>query len=167
MTAEDAARPSNDSRFVRGCEPSRGKGSAPAISRLNNLILGRHSITCHSANPLPRSPGSKIRISLDTCGQTERRQRTAMPILPLDSPEPFAATLGVMLYPGTDKSDQAKARAFAARWLAEPLRRSLGVSCPMMLCDGLLKAAARRLVNSRRGGRAELQPANCSRRFIF
>jgi hypothetical protein len=46
-----------------------------------------------------------------------------MPILPLDSPEPFAATLGVMLYPGTDKSDQAKARAFAARWLAEPLRR--------------------------------------------
>ena len=25
-----------------------------------------------------------------------------MPILPLDHPEPFAATLGVMLYPGTD-----------------------------------------------------------------
>jgi hypothetical protein len=46
-----------------------------------------------------------------------------MPILPLDAPEPFAAMLGVMLYPGTDESDQAKARAFAAQWLAEPLRR--------------------------------------------
>ena len=44
-------------------------------------------------------------------------------MLPLDAPEPFAATLGVMLYPGTDESDQAKARAFAAQWLAEPLRR--------------------------------------------
>jgi hypothetical protein len=46
-----------------------------------------------------------------------------MPILPLNAPEPFAATLGVMLYPGLDESDQAKARAFAAQWLAEPLRR--------------------------------------------
>jgi hypothetical protein len=46
-----------------------------------------------------------------------------MPILPLDAPEPFAATLGVMLYPGADESDQAKARAFAAWWLAMPLRR--------------------------------------------
>jgi hypothetical protein len=25
-----------------------------------------------------------------------------MPILPLDHPDPFAATLGVMLYPGAD-----------------------------------------------------------------
>jgi hypothetical protein len=46
-----------------------------------------------------------------------------MPILPLDAPEPYAATLGVMLYPGTDESDQAKARAYAARCLAVPLRR--------------------------------------------
>ena len=46
-----------------------------------------------------------------------------MLILPLDAPEPFAATLGVMLYPSTAKSDVAKARAFAAQWLAEPLRR--------------------------------------------
>ena len=46
-----------------------------------------------------------------------------MPILPLDHPEPFAATLGVMLYPGTDDDDRRKARAFAAKWLAEPFRR--------------------------------------------
>jgi hypothetical protein len=46
-----------------------------------------------------------------------------MPILPLDHPEPFAATLGVMLYPGTDEDDRRKARAFAAHWLAEPFRR--------------------------------------------
>ena len=46
-----------------------------------------------------------------------------MPILPLDHPEPFAATLGVMLYPGTDEDDRRKARAFAAKWLAEPIRR--------------------------------------------
>ncbi len=46
-----------------------------------------------------------------------------MPILPHDHPEPFAATLGVMLYPAWDRSDQVKARAFTARFLAEPLRR--------------------------------------------
>ena len=34
-----------------------------------------------------------------------------MPILPLDHPEPFAAVLGVMLYPGTDEDDRRKARA--------------------------------------------------------
>jgi hypothetical protein len=43
--------------------------------------------------------------------------------LPLDHPEPFAATLGVMLYPGMDSDDPAKARAFEAWWLAVPLRR--------------------------------------------
>jgi hypothetical protein len=42
-----------------------------------------------------------------------------MPILPLDHIEPFAATLGVMLYPATDEIDPLKARAFAAQWLAE------------------------------------------------
>lgn len=46
-----------------------------------------------------------------------------MPILPLDYPEPFAATLGVMLYPGTEGTDPLKARAFAAQYLAKPLRR--------------------------------------------
>jgi len=46
-----------------------------------------------------------------------------MLILPLSHPEPFAATLGVMLYPGTDDADVRKARAFAAHYLAEPVRR--------------------------------------------
>lgn len=45
-----------------------------------------------------------------------------MPVLPLDHPEPLAATLGTMLYPG-DGSDRRKARAFAAQYLAEPLRQ--------------------------------------------
>lgn len=47
-----------------------------------------------------------------------------MPVLPLDHPEPFAATLGVMLYPGSDEPDHRKAKACAAAWLAEPLRQS-------------------------------------------
>ena len=46
-----------------------------------------------------------------------------MPLLPLDHPEPFAATVGVMLYPGIDEHDQRRARAFASWWLAEPLFR--------------------------------------------
>ena len=45
-----------------------------------------------------------------------------MPILPLDHPEPFAATLGVMLYPGEDEASQRRTRAFTAQHLAEPLR---------------------------------------------
>lgn len=48
-----------------------------------------------------------------------------MPILPLDHPEPFAATLGVMLYPGIDAVDPPRARAFATQYLAEPVRRLL------------------------------------------
>ena len=32
-----------------------------------------------------------------------------MPILPLNYPEPFAATLGVMLYPAIDDADPPKA----------------------------------------------------------
>ena len=57
-----------------------------------------------------------------------------MPILPLDYPEPFAAILGVMLYPGTDDDDRRKARAFSANWLAEPFRRfcEVGGRCRMM-----------------------------------
>jgi hypothetical protein len=46
-----------------------------------------------------------------------------MPVLPLDSPEPFAATLGVMLYPGTDELEKRKAAAFQTYWLAEPIRQ--------------------------------------------
>jgi hypothetical protein len=46
-----------------------------------------------------------------------------MPILPLD-PEPFAAILGRMLYPGTDNDDPRKARAFASHWLATPIERA-------------------------------------------
>jgi hypothetical protein len=46
-----------------------------------------------------------------------------MPILPLDYPEPFSATLGVMLYPGMDEADAPSARAFAAQYLAKPIRR--------------------------------------------
>jgi hypothetical protein len=42
-----------------------------------------------------------------------------MPMLPLDHPEPLAATLGVMLFPGLE--EQAMARAFSARWVASVL----------------------------------------------
>lgn len=46
-----------------------------------------------------------------------------IPYLPLDHPEPLAAILGVMHYPGTDKESSEKARAFAAKFLlAQPLR---------------------------------------------
>ena len=47
-----------------------------------------------------------------------------MPILPLDHPKPFAATLGVMLYPETTNDDPYKSRTFAARWLAKPIERA-------------------------------------------
>ena len=46
-----------------------------------------------------------------------------MPVLPLDHPEPFAATMGVMFYPGCDEEEKRKARAFAAHWLAMPVNR--------------------------------------------
>lgn len=45
-----------------------------------------------------------------------------MPFLPLDHLEPFAATLGVMLYPGEDEDSRRRARAYAAQFLAEPIR---------------------------------------------
>ena len=41
-----------------------------------------------------------------------------MRVLPLDTPEPFAATLGVMLYPGEDEKSRRKARAYAAQYLS-------------------------------------------------
>ena len=45
-----------------------------------------------------------------------------MPILPLDHPETFSATLGVMLYPATNAPETRKASAFAAQYLAKPVR---------------------------------------------
>lgn len=51
------------------------------------------------------------------------RLNLTMPVLPLDHPEPFAATLGVMLYPGITDEDTRKARAFAVQYLAEPIRQ--------------------------------------------
>jgi hypothetical protein len=47
----------------------------------------------------------------------------SMPILPLDHPEPFAATLGVMLYPGEDEAERRKAGAFASFALAGPIAK--------------------------------------------
>jgi hypothetical protein len=49
--------------------------------------------------------------------------RVLMPNLPLDYPEPFAATLGVMHYPGVDQESSSRARAYASQHLAEPVRR--------------------------------------------
>lgn len=46
-----------------------------------------------------------------------------MPYLPFDHPEPFAATLGVMLYPGADERE--KAEGFAAHYLAGPLKEAM------------------------------------------
>jgi hypothetical protein len=53
-----------------------------------------------------------------------------MPILPLDHPEPSAATLGVMLYP--DEADALKARAYAAQFLpvVRPAMTSRASRCP-------------------------------------
>lgn len=48
-----------------------------------------------------------------------------MPILPLTDPEPFMATLGVMLYPGEDAAERSKSKAFAAQAMAEPLRQAI------------------------------------------
>src|SRR5258707_7627362 len=44
-----------------------------------------------------------------------------MPVLPVDYPEPFAAVLGTMLY--RNEGESAQRRAFAAQYLAEPIRR--------------------------------------------
>jgi len=59
-----------------------------------------------------------------------------MPLLPLDHPEPFAATLGIMLYPGAG-DDRRKARSFPTFWLAKPIRRlseaGHGLSAHVML----------------------------------
>ncbi len=47
----------------------------------------------------------------------------AMPVHPFDHPEPLAATLGIMFFPGLNIEDRRKARAFTSQFLAEPLRR--------------------------------------------
>ncbi|MBN4046533.1 hypothetical protein JYU02_00885 [bacterium AH-315-P15] len=72
-----------------------------------------------------------------------------MPILPLDHPEPFAATLGVMLYPGPDESEQRKARAFAAQYLAKPIQQLYETGGTLSQDDLLLLAtdAGERLDN--------------------
>ena len=44
-----------------------------------------------------------------------------MPYLPLDHPDPFAATVGIMLYPLAEEAREA--RAFAAHLLAVPLKK--------------------------------------------
>jgi hypothetical protein len=59
-----------------------------------------------------------------------------MPILPVDYPEPFVAVLGTMLYPNEDEG--AQRRAFAAHYLAEPIRR-LEVAGGLLSYDDLLR----------------------------
>jgi hypothetical protein len=63
-----------------------------------------------------------------------------MPILPLDHPEPFSATLGVMLYPGVDDDEPLKARTFAARWLGKPIQW-LHEAGHQISCETLLRIA--------------------------
>ena len=72
-----------------------------------------------------------------------------MPILPPDHPEPFAATLGVMLYPGVDGADRRKALAFAAQFFAEPLQRhsTAGRRLPYEALLQIAKGAGERLMD--------------------
>ena len=81
-----------------------------------------HTFCCHAGigKILPFHKGTPV------------LQGEPMPFLPLDHPEPFAATLGVMLYPGEDDKSRRKALAFASQYLAEPIRefiaRGLSIS---------------------------------------
>ena len=52
-----------------------------------------------------------------------QRTKLLMPFLPLDHPEPYFATLGVMLYPAIDEVDTPKARAYVAQVLARTFSR--------------------------------------------
>jgi hypothetical protein len=57
-------------------------------------------------------------------------QALPVPILPLDHIEPFAATLGIMHYPGTDDADRRHAAAFTSKFLASVMaddRRAAGL----------------------------------------
>ena len=47
-----------------------------------------------------------------------------MPYLPLYSPEPLSATLGIMLYPGLSDDDSRRAKAFAAYFLGRPIEQA-------------------------------------------
>ena len=81
-----------------------------------------------------------LNLSLPRCSSAGRHPldiRT-MPILPLDYPEPFAAVLGTMLYP--NEGEAAKRRAFAAQYLAEPIRR-LEAAGGVLSYDDLLRIA--------------------------
>jgi hypothetical protein len=53
-----------------------------------------------------------------------------MPILPFDYPEPYALTLGIMLYPGADEVEQCQAKGFASHYVREylPLIYRVGLS---------------------------------------
>ena len=55
-------------------------------------------------------------------GHAAKPGEISLLFLPLEHPEPFAAVLGVMLYPGFEKEDRGRASAFAAQYLAGPLR---------------------------------------------
>ena len=80
-----------------------------------------------------------------------------MPILPLDHPEPYSATLGVMLYP--DEADSPKARAYAAQYLARAFRhfQEAGGTPPYDILAPILMDADQSLGDLEerwRGGRA-------------
>ncbi|WP_281020123.1 hypothetical protein [Minwuia sp. IMCC3060] len=60
------------------------------------------------------------RVGLDEPNQRPRRSQAVLQ-LPLDHPEPFAATMGTMLYPGTGESERRKAATFTSGYLAQPL----------------------------------------------
>lgn len=64
-----------------------------------------------------------------------------MPILPMDHPEPFAAVLGKMLYPGLSEDEIIKANSFTALYLAEPIQQCVDAGHAISSED-LLKIAA-------------------------
>ena len=80
-----------------------------------------------------------------------------MPILLLDHPEPYSATLGVMLYP--EEADTPKARAYAAQYLASAFARfrEAGGIPPYEVLAPILMDAGQPLADLEdrwRGGRA-------------
>src|SRR5258708_16907772 len=75
-----------------------------------------------------------------------------MPVRPVDSPEPFAAVLGTMLYP--NEGEAAQRRAFAAYCLAEPIRRfeAAGGALPYNDLSRIVKDGGARLDDLDQGG---------------
>jgi len=113
-----------------GLQPARSQNRTARDSRIlppdgRGARNGRNRRPYGPCGSDPRSPGgpssARPRPRPDDCGDYATSAR--MPTLPLDHPEPFAVTLGVMLYPGEDDASQSRARAFASQYLAEPLRR--------------------------------------------